>query len=89
MSLICSAEHYTTFCPIILTTYLTLSDKGNGGSDNWDNTLFFLYKNKVYKNVEPQLVSKTKQILNAEMELKIQLFLIFYVSLKSGFVFLK
>ena len=33
MSLICSAEHYTTFCPIILTTYLTLSDKGNGGSD--------------------------------------------------------
>ena len=33
MSLICSAEHYTTFCPIILTTYLTLSDKGNGGYD--------------------------------------------------------
>ena len=38
-------------------------------------TLFF-YKNKVYKNVKPQLVSKTKNILHAEMDLKSQLFLI-------------
>ena len=35
-------------------------------------TLFF-YKNKVYKNVKPQLVSKTKNILYAEMEFLIVL----------------
>ena len=38
-------------------------------------TLFFLWE-QFYKNVEPQLVSKTKNILHAEMELNSQLFLI-------------
>ena len=39
-------------------------------------TLFF-YKNKVYKNLEPQFVTKTKNILYAEMVSNSQLFLIF------------
>ena len=38
-------------------------------------TLFFLWE-QFYKNVEPQMVSKTKNILYAEMESKSQLFLI-------------
>ena len=41
------------------------------------NTLFFFYKNKVYKNLEPQFVTKTKNILYAEMVSNSQLFLIF------------
>ena len=32
------------------------------------NTHFSFFKNKVYKKVEPQLASKTKNILYAEME---------------------
>ena len=40
-------------------------------------TLFFFYKNKVYKNVEPQFLTKTKNILYAEMGSNSQLFLIF------------
>ena len=38
---------------------------------------FFFYKNKVYKNVEPQFLTKTKNILYAEMGSNSQLFLIF------------
>ena len=37
---------------------------------------FFFLKEQLYENVEPQLVSKIKNILHAEMELKSQLFLI-------------
>ena len=40
-------------------------------------TLFYKNNPKTYKNINSQFVSKTKNILYAEMELKSQLFLIF------------
>ena len=51
-------------------------------------TLFFLGE-QFYKNIKPQLVSKTKNILHAEMELKSQLFLIVLCKPQKGICVLK
>ena len=38
-------------------------------------TLFFFYKNKVYKNVEPQIPYNLKNILDAQITIFLYLFL--------------
>ena len=40
------------------------------------NTLFIFYKNKVYKNAEPQICWKAKNILYAEKFTNDQMFLL-------------
>ena len=53
----------------------------------WRYTLFFL--EQLYKNIKPQLVSKTRNILHTEMELKSQLFLILLCKPQKGICVLK
>ena len=48
-------------------------------------TLFFLYKNKVYKNVEPQICQILKNILDAEIVIILQLFLSPYMEAQNTF----
>ena len=48
------------------------------------HTLFF-YKNKVYKNVEPQICQKVKNILDAEIVIILQLFLIPHMEAENTF----
>ena len=52
---------------------------------NSNVTLFFFYKNKVYKNVEPQICQKIKNILDAEIVTISQLFLSPHMKAQNSF----
>ena len=45
----------------------------------------FFYKNKVYKNIEPQIGEKVKNILDAEIVITWQLFLIPHMEAENTF----
>ena len=49
---------------------------GQGGVEDSAATLFIFYKNKVYKNAEPQICWKAKNILYAEKFTNDQMFLL-------------